>query len=181
MNYHDIKHDDMLNGEGLRVTLFLSGCNHHCPNCQNPETWNESNGIEFDVTAKEEIMKELRKPYITGITFSGGDPLHENNIKDVYDLIIDIRLEFENKKTIWLYSGYTWEDLFSRRRQDNMVTICEDQLRRTIILGCDVLVDGKYIKEQDDINYHWAGSRNQRVIDIRKTIDNLGVPVLLES
>ena len=87
MNYHNITHDDMSNGDGLRVVLWLAGCEHHCDGCQNPITWNPDDGLKFDDRAKFEIFKELEKGYIAGITFSGGDPLHENNVEGVLKLI----------------------------------------------------------------------------------------------
>lgn len=167
MNYHNITKDDMLNGDGLRVVLWLSGCSHHCKGCQNPQTWDENSGIEFDISAKNEIFEELSKDYISGITFSGGDPLHENNISDVLNLIIEVRNEFPNK-TIWLYTGYTWEQLFID--EDDLYSICENQFRRTIICGCDVLVDGRYDDNKRDISLHWRGSSNQRVIDVQESI-----------
>lgn len=83
MNYHNITHDDMLNGVGLRVVLWCSGCSHNCHNCQNPQTWDINSGISFDEKAKEELFSELSKDYISGITFSGGDPLHENNLQTI--------------------------------------------------------------------------------------------------
>ena len=108
MNYHDIKHDDMNNGPGLRVTLFVSGCDHHCKNCQNPETWNTESGIPIDRAAVNEIFDQLDKDYISGITFSGGDPLNENNRFVVCDLIKRIRSKYKDAKSIWIYTGYTW-------------------------------------------------------------------------
>ena len=101
INYHNITHDDMNNGSGLRVVLWLSGCSHHCYNCQNPQTWNPDSGIQFDESAKQEIFTELSKDYISGITFSGGDPLHENNLDEVLKLVQEIRISFPEKT-----SGY---------------------------------------------------------------------------
>ena len=95
----------MNNGSGLRVVLWLSGCNHHCKNCQNPQTWDVNSGILFDKSAKEELFRELGKDYISGITLTGGDPLHENNLDEVISLIKEIRERFPSK-TIWLYTGY---------------------------------------------------------------------------
>ena len=109
MNYHNITYPDMNNGDGLRVVLWLSGCNHHCMNCQNPQTWNPDSGIKFDSAAKEELFRELEKDYISGITFTGGDPLHENNVDEVLSLVYEIKDKYPNK-TIWIYSGYTLEN-----------------------------------------------------------------------
>ena len=110
MRYHNITKDDMLNGDGLRVVLWVAGCEHHCPNCQNPVTWDINGGLEFDEAAKKEIFDELEKNYVSGITFSGGDPLHTQNRKDVGALIEEIKEKFPNK-TIWIYSGYDWQDV----------------------------------------------------------------------
>lgn len=97
INYHNITHDDLNNGDGLRVVLWLSGCSHHCYNCQNPQTWNPDSGIPFDESAKQEIFNELSKDYISGITFSGGDPLYENNLDEVLKLVKEIRILFLKK------------------------------------------------------------------------------------
>ena len=107
MRYHNITKDDMLNGDGLRVVLWVAGCNHHCKECQNPITWDVNGGLEFTDAEKKEIFDELDKSYISGITFSGGDPLHPANIDAVTALAKEIRKKYP-KKTIWLYSGYEW-------------------------------------------------------------------------
>ena len=101
MKYHDITKVDMKNGDGLRVVLWVSGCSHHCKECQNPITWNPDDGIVFDDSAKKEIFDELEKPYISGITFSGGDPLYETNRTEIRSLMQEIRTKYPNK-TIWL-------------------------------------------------------------------------------
>ena len=97
MNYLQITHEDVCNGEGLRVVLWLSGCSHHCYNCQNPQTWNPDSGIPFDESAKQEIFNELSKDYISGITFSGGDPLHENNLDEILKLVQELRISLPTK------------------------------------------------------------------------------------
>ena len=157
MNYHNILHDDMRNGTGLRVTLFLSGCNHYCHNCQNPQTWDPNSGVEFDLAAKEEIFEQLNKDYIAGITITGGDPLYKENVDDVLDLCENIKKTFPNK-TIWIYTGSTWEEILESR-----------QLTK-IIINVDVVVDGCYMEEFSDIKYHWAGSTNQRIINVKKSL-----------
>ena len=168
INYHNITHDDMNNGDGLRVVLWLSGCSHHCYNCQNPQTWNPNSGIPFDESAKQEIFNELSKDYISGITLSGGDPLCENNLSEVLSLVEKIRNLFQNK-TIWLYTGYLWENLINVNcpldsEWENRI------LRKSIIELCDVLIDGEYIDKQRDITLKWRGSSNQRVIDVRQSL-----------
>lgn len=168
MNYLKIEHEDVCNGTGLRVVLWLSGCSHHCYNCQNPQTWNPDSGIPFDESAKQEIFNELSKDYISGITLSGGDPLYENNLPEVLSLVGKIRNLFQNK-TIWLYTGYLWENLININcpldsEWENRI------LRKSIIELCDVLIDGEYIDERRDITLKWRGSSNQRVIDVKQSL-----------
>lgn len=161
MRYHNITKDDMKNGDGLRVVLWLSGCSHKCPGCHNPITWDPNDGLLFDDAAKKEIFDQLDKDYISGITFSGGDPLHEANYEEVGKLIQEIREKFP-KKTIWMYTGYTWE------------SIQAFDPRRAIVNQIDVLVDGPFIKNLLDVNYPWAGSTNQRVILVQDTLNDNG-------
>jgi anaerobic ribonucleoside-triphosphate reductase activating protein len=169
MRYHNITKDDMLNGSGLRVVLWLSSCSHRCEGCHNSETWSCNSGILFDSVAKEEIFRELEKDHISGLTFSGGDPLHENNTKEVKDLIMEIK-QIYPKKDIWLYTGYYYNDI-----------VAFYPVKYEVVKLCDVLVDGRYVKELSDVNYHWAGSTNQSVIDIKKTLENNENIVLLEN
>ena len=157
MNYHDIKKCDMLNGDGIRVSLWVSGCEHNCNQCQNPQTWDINSGVSFDIEAKKELFEALDKPYISGITLSGGDPLHENNLDEVLNLVNKIRLSLP-EKTIWLYTGYTIEECFAH------------SVRKEIVSQCDVLVDGRYVNSLRDITLKWRGSSNQRVINIQSTI-----------
>lgn len=157
MRYHNITFPDMNNGDGLRVVLWLSGCSHKCKGCHNPQTWNVNSGIPFDEEAEKELFDALDKPYISGLTLSGGDPLHENNLQNVLNLVNKIRLLLP-QKTIWVYTGYTWEQCL------------EHQIRKEIVTICDVLVDGEYIDSQRDITLKWRGSRNQRVINIQETL-----------
>ena len=161
----------MNNGSGLRVVLWLSGCSHHCKGCQNSQTWDINSGILFDESAKKELFEELGKDYISGITFSGGDPLHENNANDVLDLIIEIKEKFPSKN-IWLYTGYKWNHIFYPIITDDFNPTRDEMLnrRRKIVELCDVLVDGNFIEELADVSYHWAGSINQKVIDVQKSL-----------
>ena len=169
MNYSGISECDVLNGTGFRVVLFVSGCSHKCYNCQNPKTWNENFGHPFTEKTKEYLFECLSKDYIDGITITGGDPLYEQNLDDVLSLINEIRLSFP-EKTIWLYTGFTIEQLFNDDEFDIEGGICENQTRRAIILSCDVVVDGRYIDKQRNLSKKWAGSDNQRVIDIKQSL-----------
>lgn len=161
----------MNNGDGLRVVLWLSGCSHHCYNCQNPQTWNPDNGIPFDEDAKQEIFEELSKDYISGITLSGGDPHYQENVSQVLSLIKEIKEKFPDK-TIWLYTGYTYEQIMWPVITDDFNPERDKLIseKRKILRLCDVLVDGEYIDEQRDITLKWKGSANQRVIDVQKSI-----------
>lgn len=152
MKYHNITKHDMLNGEGLRVVLWVSGCEHRCDECHNVITWDINCGLDFDEAAENEIFDELSKEYIAGITFSGGDPLHMLNRDEIGNLIYKIKNKFPDKN-IWIYTGYLWED------------VCE----LPYIKEADVLVDGRFIKDMKDKNLYWRGSSNQRVIDIKET------------
>ena len=153
MNYLTITHNDMLNGDGLRVVLWVSGCSLHCEDCQNKYSWNFNEGVLFDERAKEEIFSELKKDYISGITITGGHPLEQQNIKEVEQLCKDIKLNFPNK-TIWLYTGFIFEEIKNY----------------PILKYIDVLIDGRYEKELRDISLKWRGSQNQRVIDVKKSL-----------
>lgn len=172
MRYHNITTADMLNGDGLRVVLWVSGCSHHCYKCQNPITWDENDGLVFDVDAKEEIFDELKKDYISGVTFSGGDPLHESNLDGVLGLIKEMK-ELFPQKDIWLYSGYTYEQIMHPVVTDDLnptrdVIISK---RIEILKSCNVFVDGKFMNALKDVNAKYRGSINQRVIDVKKTLD----------
>ena len=153
MNYHNITHCDMLNGEGIRVTLWVAGCEHHCTNCQNPFTWDVNSGILFDENAYYEICSDLTNDYCSGLTLSGGDPMCIDNRDDILYLCKNIKKQFP-KKTIWMYTGYTFEDVQNSQ----------------ILQYIDVLVDGEYIEKFRDIDAHWIGSTNQRIIDVKETL-----------
>lgn len=152
MRYHDITTDDMRNGDGLRTVLWVAGCDHHCQDCQNPITWDIDGGLPFDEAAERELFEKLAPDHISGVTFSGGDPLHPQNRAEITELAKKFRERFPNK-TIWLYTGYTYEEIAELE----------------IMQYCDVLVDGEFVKEKHDEKLHWRGSSNQRVIDVRET------------
>lgn len=153
MRYHNITTDDMLNGDGLRTVLWVAGCTHCCQGCHNPITWDIDGGIEFDEAAEQELFEKIAPDYINGVTFSGGDPLHPKNRDMVTELAKKCREKFLNK-TIWLYTGYTFEEIKDLE----------------VVSLCDVIVDGEFILAQRDPKLHWKGSSNQRVIDVRETI-----------
>lgn len=153
MNYHNITKDDMLNGDGLRVVLWVSGCNHQCEDCQNPITWDLTGGLPFDEKAEEELFEALKKTYISGITFSGGDPLHQFNRQETFRLMKKVK-ETMPEKTVWVYTGFLWDDF---KDVDEMKYV-------------DVFVDGRFVKSLKDDNLQWVGSSNQRIIDVQQTL-----------
>ncbi len=163
MRYHNITKDDMLNGDGLRVVLWVAGCDHCCRGCHNPMTWDANGGIVFDGAAKQELFDQLCQPYIEGITFSGGDPLHPANKADVRELIREVKERYP-QKTVWLYTGDIWENLY----------------RDPAVAQIDVLVDGEFEEDKKDQKLMWKGSGNQRVIDVQATLhsDDPSCPVL---
>ena len=155
MNYLKIEKASISNGLGFRVVLYCSGCRIHCRGCQNPQTWNFDAGRQFDEQAKHFLFEQLDKPYIQGLTISGGNPL--DTPYPIFLLINEVKNKFPNKD-IWLYSGYTYEQ------------ICESREKQKALYGVDVLVDGPYIEEQRDITLPFRGSRNQRLIDVQETL-----------
>lgn len=163
MRYHNITKDDMLNGDGLRVVLWVAGCEHCCEGCQNPMTWDPNGGLVFDESAKQEIFDQLAQPYISGITFSGGDPLHCANREGVKQLMMEIKEKYPDK-TIWLYTGDIWENIKNY----------------SMMKYIDVLVDGEFKLALRDVTLLWKGSSNQRVIDVQATLkqEDASIPVL---
>ena len=149
MRYHNITKDDMLNGDGLRVVLWVSGCSHCCRECHNPITWDPNGGLLFDAAAKQELFQELEKDFISGITLSGGDPLYFANRADILRLVRESKGKVP-QKTVWLYTGFVWEAVEGRE----------------IMKYVDVLVDGEFQIAQKDTQLHWRGSANQRVINV---------------
>ena len=180
MNYHNITYPDQNNGDGLRIVLWVAGCEHHCTNCQNQQTWSPQSGIPFDKNAINEILNELKKDYISGITFSGGDPLHPKNVQNVLKIVDEIRVSYPTKN-IWLYTGYTWEQIMHLVITDiNSEQLKMLQMRKELVSKCDVLIDGRYIDELRDVSLHWRGSSNQRVINVQETLKQNQI-VLWES
>ena len=163
MNYLSMTKAEIANGRGVRVALWVSGCNHRCKNCHNPESWDFNAGKKFTNEDFNNLIKELSLPYYDGITFTGGDPLHPSNIKDVEDIIIKIK-EILPDKTVWCYTGYDYEQV----------------KHLSVMKYIDVLVDGVYIDELRDITLPFKGSSNQRVINMPETIKQKKI-VLLEE
>lgn len=160
MNYCQIYRADIANGKGVRVSLFVCGCSHHCKGCFNPKAWEEDYGECFNTNTEELILKELNKPYIKGLSILGGEPLESSHIEPLLTLVKRVRTLCRDKD-IWLYTGYTFEELL--QREDNTMEL---------VKMCDVLVDGKFEIDKKDLSLAFRGSSNQRIIDIKKSIDS---------
>lgn len=173
MRYASMRSMDISNGEGVGVSLFVQGCRFHCFNCFNSEAWDFNGGKEWTESIRNDFLKLIGRPYISRISFLGGEPLANENIECVNNIIQEIKKQFPNK-TIWLYTGYTWEELFPTV----IPTVTLDCLdidrfvRQQIIKSCNVVIDGPYIDNLRDITLKWRGSSNQRVIDVQKTLQN---------
>ena len=162
----------MLNGDGLRVVLWLAGCSHHCQACQNPITWDANDGLIFDEEAKREVFAELEKSWCSGLTLSGGDPLYVGNRKDVSLLVKEIKSKFPDKN-IWCYTGYTWEELMKQVKDDENLKI--------ILNNVDVLLDGRFVLSLALEKLHYVGSSNQRIIDVRSSLDTGNIDLYIDN
>ncbi len=162
MYYGSLKKCDIANGIGIRTVLFVSGCTHHCKGCFQPQTWNFRYGTEYTEETEQEIMESLQPSYVHGLTLLGGEPMEPENQRALLPLLRRIRRELPHK-TIWCYSGYTWEELTGESRARCEVT--EEMLSLL-----DVLVDGEFVEEKKNISLQFRGSENQRLIDVPKTL-----------
>lgn len=158
MYYSNIKYDDIANGEGVRTSLFVSGCRNHCKGCFQPETWNFNNGYPFTKEIEDKIIKSLDHEYIQGLSLLGGDPFEPENAVALVPFLHHIKLLYPYKD-IWAYSGYTLEKI-------------KDMTSEKLLSFIDVLVDGPFELDKKDITLQFRGSSNQRIIDVNKTLRN---------
>lgn len=161
MNYGAIKKCDIANGVGVRTVLFVSGCTHHCKGCFQPETWSFDYGERYTKETEDEIIKSLKPDYVDGITLLGGEPFEPENQRELVKLLRRIKKELP-KKTVWSFSGYTYEELTGDSR-----AVCE--VTNEMLSMLDVLVDGEFIEAKRNISLRFRGSENQRLIDMNKT------------
>ncbi|QUF85672.1 anaerobic ribonucleoside-triphosphate reductase activating protein [Clostridium butyricum] len=157
MYYSKIKFNDVANGPGLRLSLFTSGCTHHCKGCFQPETWNFKNGEPFTLEKQKYIIEKSKNKYIAGLSLLGGDPL--DNVDGILPLLQEYRKTFAATKSIWLWTGYLFEE------------ILKDDLKSKVLPFIDVIIDGKFEENLKDITLKYKGSTNQRVIDVKKSVD----------
>ena len=159
MNYASIKPWDIANGPGVRVSLFVSGCTHHCKDCFNPETWDFDYGEPFDEAVKEKILDFMSKPYIRGITYLGGEPFDPRNQPALLALTRKLRARFP-EKTVWSFTGYVYGK--------NLPQV--EGVTQELLSLLDVLVDGPFIAEKKNLALRFRGSENQRLIDMPQTL-----------
>lgn len=157
MKYAKIRKMDISNGEGVRVSLFVQGCSFHCKNCFNQETWDFNGGKEFTTAEIQKIIELANKDYIAGLSVLGGEPLHNNNVNEVFHIVATFKEKFPNKD-IWLWTGFKFEDAI------------KDSKRKFILRNIDVLIDGQFEEDKKDLTLKWRGSSNQRVIDCKKSL-----------
>ena len=164
MRYALIRSMDVVNGLGIGTALFTQGCPFHCKNCFNESTWNYKGGKEWTDESLKDFLNLCEPEYINRVSILGGEPLIEENLDDLYLLLAKIKNRFGENKSIWLYTGFTWEELINNQ------TASTSGVRKLIIKLCDVVIDGKYIDELRDVRLKFRGSSNQRIIDVKESL-----------
>ncbi len=175
MHYATIKWYDIANGEGVRISLFVSGCTHRCKNCFNEVAWDFSYGNPFDEEVQNKILQELGSGYIAGLSLLGGEPMEPQNQAALYPFVKKVKERYPDK-SIWCYTGFVFDEKTGELKEKNKNT---SQTKKLISLF-DVLVDGAYVEELKDIRLKFRGSSNQRVIDIPKTLQAKKIVLYLE-
>lgn len=173
MKYGQIYYTDIANGPGCRTSLFVSGCTHHCKGCFNEETWDFSFGHEYTKEVENQVLESVKPSYISGLTVLGGEPMEPENQRTLISLYRRVREKVPHA-TIWIYSGYTWEELTDKENRR-----CHCEVTDEILSLTDVLVDGEFVEDLKDISLHFRGSSNQRLIDVQASLE-AGTPVLAE-
>ena len=163
MNYSEIKFCDIANGAGVRTTLFVSGCRHHCPQCFNPGTWAFEAGEDFTLEVEDKILESLEPAYVDGLTLLGGEPFEPENQPALISLLTRVRAE-QPSKNVWAYSGFTWDQLLEGPSRAHPDTVQE------MLSLVDVLIDGPFVQEKKDITLRFRGSSNQRIIDVKRSL-----------
>ena len=161
MNYADIRPIDVANGPGIRVSVFVSGCTHACPECFNPEAWDFDYGQPFTQREIDQVLQALEKPYIKGLSLLGGEPFHPRNQAAVLNLVCQVRARFP-KKDIWCYTGYLFEDLAAGRIGTQS---------RELLEKLDILVDGPFKVALKNLGLRFRGSSNQRILEVRESLE----------
>lgn len=164
MNYGQVFYADTANGIGARISLFVSGCTHHCPGCFNEETWDFNFGDPFTREVEDDIIEHLRPSYIDGLSLLGGEPMEAQNQRALLPFLERLKQEVPHA-TVWIYSGYTFEELL-----DETNSRCHTEATRRILELADILVDGKFILAEKDVKLRFRGSRNQRILELKESL-----------
>ena len=164
MNYGQVFYADTANGIGARISLFVSGCTHHCPGCFNEETWDFNFGEPFTREVEDDIIEHLRPSYIDGLSLLGGEPMEAQNQRALLPFLERVKHEVPHA-TVWIYSGYTFEELL-----DETNSRCHTEATRRILELADILVDGKFILAEKDVKLRFRGSRNQRILELKESL-----------
>lgn len=181
MRYAQIREMDISNGKGIGISLFVQGCHFHCKGCFNQETWDFADGSEWTPDIEENFIALADEPYIKRISILGGEPLADENVETIYNLISRLRVRYKDSKKIWLYTGYTWTDIMHPHTKYEDVhdahgavlirltssPTMEQKLRQRTVLNCDFVVDGRYDEELKNPNLKFRGSSNQNIIDVK--------------
>jgi anaerobic ribonucleoside-triphosphate reductase activating protein len=165
MNYSALKRYSIGNGEGVRTSLYVSGCNFHCKGCFNPETWDFNYGNPYTKETEEEILKLVSSDRVNGLSLLGGDPLWQS-VEDMRLLISLVDNVKQLNKTVWIWSAFTWEELFEKKQESELW-----QTRWELIKACDIWVDGRFILSERNLKLQWCGSNNQRVLDVKQSLE----------
>lgn len=163
MNYSNIKYNDIANGEGVRTSLFVSGCRHHCKGCFNQVAWDFNNGKEFDENVQKEILESIKPYYISGLSLLGGEPFEPENQEGLIEFIRTYKKSFLNKP-LWCWSGYLFEEIIDEKNK------IHTKFTNELLGYIDVLVDGEFILDLKDISLKFRGSTNQRIIDVKESL-----------
>ena len=166
MNYAKIKKCDVANGPGVRVSLFVSGCNHHCKNCFNREAWDFNYGNNFTEKEENQIIEDLKPDYITGLSLLGGEPFERQNQEGLAPLVKKVKQEYPDKK-IWCYTGFT----FDKQILGEMVGQENRETTKQMLENIDYIVDGRFVEELKNPSLKFKGSSNQRIIDVKKSLE----------
>ena len=164
MNYGQVFYADTANGIGARISLFVSGCTHHCPGCFNEETWDFNFGDPFTREVEDDIIEHLRPSYIDGLSLLGGEPMEAQNQRALLPFLERVKHEVPHA-TVWIYSGYTFEELL-----DETNSRCHTEATRRILELADILVDGKFVLAEKDVKLRFRGSRNQRILELKESL-----------
>lgn len=171
MNYSLINKVDIANGPGIRVSIFVSGCNRHCKNCYNQEAQDFNNGEPFTTEVYSTILEHVVKTHCSGLSILGGEPL-DQDVNGLITLIELVRKVHDLGKNVWLWTGYTWEEIFEHKVSDPKACNMRPYLQQALLSLVDVVVDGPYVDEARDLSLPFRGSRNQSITDVKKSLEN---------